>query len=26
VMLATIPAFVMTRFIPFTYPDGNKTE
>ena len=26
VMLATIPAFVMTRFIPFPYPDGNKTE
>ena len=24
VMLATIPAFVMTRLIPFTYPDEKK--
>ena len=23
VMFATIPAFLMTRFIPFTYPDGG---
>ena len=24
VMLATIPAFIMTRLIPFTYPDEKK--
>ena len=24
VMLTTIPAFVMTRLIPFTYPDEKK--
>lgn len=26
VMLATIPAFLMTWFVPFTYPDKPKTE
>lgn len=24
VMVATIPAFIMTKLIPFTYPDGKE--
>ena len=24
VMVATVPVFVMTRFLPFTYPDEKK--
>ena len=26
VLLAVIPVFVMTKFLPFTYPDRNEKE
>ena len=26
VMIAVVPVFVMTKFLPFTYPDRNEKE